>query len=493
VAILCSHCGAALPKEDSRFCNNCGTLVASHPFSPQSLAARKNPSDPASPVPLPAPAAVEGEKPVEKPKPIIREQIAQQPSARPAHELPDWVSKSEKEQYEAPGSPAIPPRTVGTEHVEKALSTMHELRVKVWEQKETISMIAVPETPALAKKPATLDEEAIEKFPTTQLSTPFPEQAIEAQDEEEDIEDRPTRLMAVPPSTNTNSGVIAPAKEPTPRSLNAALEQPALRQATPLPPVSPEIASPVAPAQSMRESYIDVLERADTLHLPAAQAPANFTPPAPVQPQPAPPAVQPVAPRSPALQSGPAYPISPPRSRAQRRLPFRIVSVLLFVLICIGVGTWIYLYQPFSIAPVTQPQQNFKDAALGVSLLYPNGWTAKVDHSKSTLYFADSSSTAQVTLTITNVGGDLNQYMQQQVTRLAMTGAKLGSPVTFAGTTWQQMQGTIQQSGANYTATLFVTMHGDHIVTLLQQAQQTVYPEEETAVFAPLRASLLLA
>lgn len=489
MAILCSHCGAALPKEDSRYCNNCGTLVASHPFSPQSLAARKNPADSASPVLLPA--AVEEENPVEKPKPIIREQIAQQPPARPVHELPDWVNESEKEQYDAPRSPDGSPRVVGTEHVEKALSTMHELRVKVWEQKETISMIAVPETPSLAKKPATLDEEAIEKFPTTQLSTPFPEKAIEAQDEEEDIEDRPTRLMAVPPSTNAD--VIAPSKEPTPRPYNAALEIPALRQATPLPPVSPEIAPPLMPAQSMHESYLDVLERTDTLHLPAAQAPANFTPPAPVQPQPVPPAVQPVLPRSPALQSGPAHPISAPRSHAQRRLPFRVVSVLLFVLICIGVGTWIYLYQPFSIAPVTQPQQNFKDAALGVSLLYPNGWTAKVDRSKSTLYFADSSSTAQVTLAITNGGGDLNQYMQQQVTQLAMTGAKPGAPVTFAGITWQQMQGTIQQSGANYTATLFVMMRGDHIVTLLQQAQQTVYPEEETTVFAPLRASLLLS
>lgn len=491
MAILCSHCGAALPKEDSRYCNNCGTLVASHPFSPQSLAARKNPADSASPVPLPAPAVLEEENPVEKPKPIIREQIAQQPPARPVHELPDWVNKSENEQYDAPRSPDLPPRVVGTEHVEKALSTMHELRVKVWEQKETISMIAVPETPSLAKKPATLDEEAIEKFPTTQLSTPFPEQVIAAQGEEEDIEDRPTRLMEVPPSTNT--GVIAPSKEPTPRPHNAALEQPALRQATQLPPISPELASPLVPAQSMHESYLDELERVDTLHLPAAQAPANFAPPAPVLPQPVPPAVQPVSLRSPAPQSGPALPISAPRSRSQRRLPFRIVSVLLFVLICIGVGTWIYLYQPFSIAPVTQPQQNFKDAALGVSLLYPNGWTAKVDRSKSTLYFADSSSTAQVTLTVTNVGGDLNQYMQQQVTRLAMTGARPGAPVTFAGTTWQQMQGTIQQSGANYTATLFVTMHGDHIVTLLQQAQQTVYPEEETAIFAPLRASLLLS
>lgn len=242
----------------------------------------------------------------------------------------------------------------------------------------------------------------------------------------------------------------------------------------------------------MHDGYLDEIERLDTLYLPA-QIPAKFTPSAPIQPQPVLPAEQQVWPRSFEPQNNPELPISAPRRRSQRRLPFMMVSVLLFVLVCVGVGTWIYRYQPFSVAPVTQPQQSFKDTALGVSLLYPNGWTSKIDRSKATLYFADSSSTAQVTITITSAGGDLNQYMQQQVTQLALTGAKPGDPVTFAGSSWQQIQGTIQHSGANYTVTLFATMHNGHIVTLLQQAQQTVYPEEETTIFAPLRASLLLS
>lgn len=494
MAILCSHCGAVLPKEDSRYCNNCGTLVASHPFSPQSLAARKHLPAPAD---LSAPAPVETEKPVEKQKLAIREQIAQQPPARPAQspiedELPDWIGKSEKAKHDMPNPPDIPSRTVGIEDVERALATMHELRMKVWEQKETISMIAVPETPALAKEPSTIEEEAIEKFPTAQLSTPFSEQATEVQEEEDAVEDRSTQLMAVPPSANM--GAIVPSKESTPRPRNAALEQPTLRQATPLPSTSLEVVSPVTPAQSMQESYLDKLEREDTMHLPAP-ASAKFTPPVSVQSQPVPPAMQPVLSGAFAPQNSPALPISAPApsSRSQRRLPLIVVSVLLLVLVGIGTGTWIYVYQPFSIAPVTQPQQSFKDATLGVSLLYPNGWTTRVDRSKSTLYFADSSNTAQVTITITNGNGDLNQYMQRQVAQLAMTGAKPGDPVTFAGTSWQQMQGTIQQSGANYTATLFATMHGDHIITLLQLAQQTVYPEEETTVFAPLRTSLQLA
>ncbi len=488
MAILCSHCGATLPKEDSRYCNKCGTLVASHPFSPQSLAARESSAASASPAAFPVPA-LEAEKSVEEQKPTIREQIAQQPPAHPAqpsikHELPDWAGKSEEEKHDAPNLPNASSRAVRTEHVEQALSTMHELRMRVWEQKETVSMIAVPETPALTKGPATIDEEAIEKVPTTQLPTPFSEMAAEVQSEEEAIEDRPTRLMEVPPATNTSA--IRPAKESTSLPRNAALEKPALRQATPIPPVSSEIASPAMSAQSMQGSYLDELERLDTLHL-SAQAPATF------MPQLTPPSVPSGLPGSFAAQNVSAPAVSTPSSRSQKRLPFIIVSVLLLVLVAVGVGTWIYAYQPFSVAPVTQPQQSFKDAAFGVSLLYPTGWTSKIDRSKSTLYFADSSNTAQVTLTITHVGGDLNQYMQQQVALLAMTGVKSSTPVTFAGASWQQIQGTIQQSGANYTATLFATMHGGHIVTLLQQAQQTIYPEEETIVFAPLRASLLLA
>jgi hypothetical protein len=33
----CSFCGSTL-KDDARYCNQCGTLVASHPFSPKSSA-----------------------------------------------------------------------------------------------------------------------------------------------------------------------------------------------------------------------------------------------------------------------------------------------------------------------------------------------------------------------------------------------------------------------------------------------------------------------
>ncbi len=45
------------------------------------------------------------------------------------------------------------------------------------------------------------------------------------------------------------------------------------------------------------------------------------------------------------------------------------------------------------------------------------------------------------------------------------------------------------QSGANYTATLLVTMHGDHYYTILQLAPSSTYPLEEQLVFSKMRSS----
>ena len=69
----CSFCGSPL-KEDARYCNQCGTLVASHPFSPKSSSAVRT-SDTTDRT--------------------SREQIAQQPnrtSRRLQDEPPSWLS-----------------------------------------------------------------------------------------------------------------------------------------------------------------------------------------------------------------------------------------------------------------------------------------------------------------------------------------------------------------------------------------------------------------
>jgi hypothetical protein len=54
---------------------------------------------------------------------------------------------------------------------------------------------------------------------------------------------------------------------------------------------------------------------------------------------------------------------------------------------------------------------------------------------------------------------------------------------------WQQIQGSVQQSGANYTAVLLITMHSQHYYTILQLAPSSTYPLEEQLVFSHMRSS----
>jgi len=82
VALQCTFCGTAL-KDDARYCNHCGTLVASHPFSPKSTSSSTSPVEQANTAREP-----------------LREQIAQQPPYRShrrskQEEPPSWLSQLE--------------------------------------------------------------------------------------------------------------------------------------------------------------------------------------------------------------------------------------------------------------------------------------------------------------------------------------------------------------------------------------------------------------
>ena len=72
---------------------------------------------------------------------------------------------------------------------------------------------------------------------------------------------------------------------------------------------------------------------------------------------------------------------------------------------------------------------------------------------------------------------------------LGMTGQRTQPEVSFAGATWQKIQGSVQQSGANYTATLLVTVHREHYYTILQLAPSSTYPLEEQLIFSKMRSS----
>src|SRR5437867_62923 len=91
VEILCVRCGTTL-KDDARFCNNCGMLVPSHPFS---LSSSKLP-------PSPQGAIVSGQHDIISD--IMREQVIQSPPRTPRHSIhnepPAWMSQLDHQPQE---------------------------------------------------------------------------------------------------------------------------------------------------------------------------------------------------------------------------------------------------------------------------------------------------------------------------------------------------------------------------------------------------------
>ena len=70
-----------------------------------------------------------------------------------------------------------------------------------------------------------------------------------------------------------------------------------------------------------------------------------------------------------------------------------------------------------------------------------------------------------------------------------ITGKRTLPEALFAGASWQQIQGIVQESGASYTATVLVTMHGQNYYSIVQLAPSTTYPLEEQLVFSKIRSS----
>ncbi len=174
--------------------------------------------------------------------------------------------------------------------------------------------------------------------------------------------------------------------------------------------------------------------------------------------------------------------------RNRKLLVITLLSAVVVVLVG-SLGAWIILLQPFSVPNITQPQQSFNDSKLGISLLYPRSWTSQVDHSKATVYFYDSSHTGQANIIVGAGSSALTSSVQQQAGQLGVTAQKSEPSLTFAGTTWQRLQGNVQQEGASYTATLLVAVHNQHLYTIIFLAPQAIYTQEEQYVFASMRSS----
>lgn len=168
-----------------------------------------------------------------------------------------------------------------------------------------------------------------------------------------------------------------------------------------------------------------------------------------------------------------------------------LVGLALLVLIVGLVATAISYQHNQSVSNQTvQPTQIYQNTSLGFSLHYPQAWKVSADQAHSSVHFADSSATVQVDLSQDAANGSLAQYLNQKATRLGITSQKAASAVAFAGESWQQLRGNVNQSGATYTITLYVAPHNGHFYALACLTLPGVYAQAEHDSFAPLRASL---
>ena len=479
MAIQCTHCGTVL-KENARFCNICGTLVPSHPLNPQSNVS-------------PSPVAEQSNNS----EGSMRDEATQRPPARPTRrtlpdEPPAWMnqlengvranvlSNSVRDRQQPLPQPAgsgsnVPQLDFPAQGPElQTSSPARELRVKVWEQGQPGSKTEQDTRTQVNQKQPPVEDDEVEDLPTRPLVAEAPRMVkpkspinTPAQKGQAALSDNVDQLDTVPmvthrgvkPHTMSRSGVDEQQRQTwqqqdDPHGRTTVRQKPS----TTSPPTS---SHPHRTTGSFDQDY-QVAPSAISMHN------LRQTPP---------PLVVVDSTRQ-------------PEKRKSRKTMTIVLLVLLLLLVGGGIATWLVLYQPFTVAGVTQPQQTFSNAQIGVSLQYPRGWIARVEAQKSTVHLADSSQTARFSIVFTPTsGGDVNKYLQQEATQLTMTAVKPGAAQTFAGTSWQQLQGKVLVNGATYTETLFATMHQQKVCTIMQLAPQTTYAQEEQYTFSAIRSS----
>jgi hypothetical protein len=485
VATLCSYCGTPLPKEDARFCANCGMLVPSHPFSPKTASVS---SPPVSAAPAP-------DAPTES---AAREQAGVQPwSATPMRpgryaeqdKPPAWMNQLDNATLVRPFTPlpAIP-------QTDQTLPAK-ELHVKVWGQAE--------------------EDEEEEREEHEQGRQATRERVVE-----EDVIDLPTKpLLAESPDLKHTPGTAAAI---TPPAQSRASQNQDVEYLDTVPLMTPKRANPPSLPPEGFAQHPQVAQRgwaeprnpasqAGMRDFPVRQSPATASRnPMSQSGVPFAAATQPTshAPYNPAsvpgLQQGPQSMVSTAQERSQAaiplpqrtakpksRVPLLVAIALIALLVIGGVTAWIIQAQPFTVPAVTQPQKTFSSQPLGFSLSYPNGWTAKTNAGKGSVYLSDSSQTDQVTILVqSNTSNSPSQALQQEVSQLKMTNQQKGlSPVSFAGTTWQQAKGSVFVQGATYSGLVLVASHNHKLFTIVQLAPQSTFAQEDQLVFAPMRST----
>ena len=474
MAKLCSQCGHSLPREDSRFCNHCGALASSNAsLSSSSLAPDDVP-------PWLGKLDKMGSRPISRPPvqglPLDTPKVENPPS-NAAHQF-------------SPGGSRLPQR---------------ELRIKVWENEDVETSDHVAPAEQHNGHAGISQNEQIEE------QAQFPRSQDKAKEDSE-VEDLPTTPM---PST------VAPGKDVKPFSPVAQNDQPAgmngqsyvedredadlptrpLLANQPLPdPAQANLPSGRPfPAQSYRQppqppSRQSIEQRHQSF---SAQ---QVNPPNPGQTsivqRPVTPALQTPYPSfqqpasAPAATGMVAGPV--PSRPVRRKSKMRVVVVLVMLLVLLGGGLayWIFAYQPFSVPAVTQTSLSFTNTNLGIALQYPQGWTAQLDAAHKTVSFFDAGHTDQVNITVTaGNGSSVTTFVNKEAVQLGLTAQKNLSPITFAGTSWQQVQGMVLVSGATDIETLLVSMHGDHFYVITQVAPTATYADADHLFFSIFRAS----
>jgi hypothetical protein len=426
----------------------------------------------------------------------------QEPARRSPH-----VQVEKPEEMETRPAPAVehPPFTPAFEE-EAEVESLAEQAAIDWQ--------------ALAGPGATHGPETEQEESRQQVADVRPQEA-----EGSEIEDLPTVPLAVPTAQRRPSAItIERASTPAPTGPDVSRQEMENQPTRPMPisqAGSPASASPV-PGRGEGRGTAHSPYGAQGPVLPAASWQNTASPPLPTRGAPSLPARGPVSNPSPLPgqtftpsgasvahspfsspetmvppSAGQRSPTTPPpvsplpapvrESRTQWVTPRRLV-LLVGLIVVLGAGVFIISYQATSGG--AQAYQAFENSTLGVFLTYPQGWAFHLDQAQTSVHFADSSQTGQVTLSRTMLGvQSLTQYLDQQITRLGIATPQFAPTRLFAGTNWQQVQGDIVQQGVTYMLDLYVTRHGTYLYTLIFLAPPVVYSRMEQESFTPLRAS----
>jgi len=427
VVMQCANCGYTLLREGARFCNNCGTPLPSDAAIAQVVAEVKGTATP--------PTSLATKTPPARQKPVLKEQIAQQPTPSSAIQHQPIItpyptglmSKSDANIQDAEEKTALVDKPVLTEVVDTPLPVFPEAAV-------------IATDPGVADLPAEVPVDTLEDLPTMPMAL---EIAPGAEVEKQAIADQLTKPME---KTEAEKGTIAD-------QLTKPMEI----------PTTPEPAQPTFPTpQRLVQKGTAVL--------------------------------QPYLTRWSTFYQGSILPRLPVALRSGRQPLLTVLTLILIpVLILGGLAILLVGTHPFGVAADTQPWLSFSDADLGLTLQYPNGWVQQTEHSKGSLRFYDSSEIGQVNIQVTNATSmTIAQYLQQQATTLALSHVKTTTPLSFAGTSWEQVQGSVVLNGANYSETLVATLHHNHTYMIAMLAPTSIYDREEQLIFSHMRATLHL-